>query len=117
MRIHEGKIVGDLPPKTPDVYTPNPEDHWTPGTVAWAIILTAGAITQTYGILRDAKDPLNRGKWTLTSNVRPVGGFDSVTGLPLDVRFGAMRRSLLILAIWGTAAWCDHHWTSPRGRY
>lgn len=117
-RFSEGKVIGTLPPTPlPDVYTPDPRDHWTPGTVAWIGILTTAAATQTYGILKDKRDPGNRGKWTLTSNVRPLGGFDSVTGLPLDVPGGALRRSLLVIGVAGLAQWCINHWTNPRGRY
>jgi hypothetical protein len=105
------------PPVPPRLYAPNPRDEYTPGTIAWVVIIGAGTALELYGIHYDKTHPGNRRKWTLTSNMRPLGGFDSVTGLPLDVPFGALRRAALVFTLAGVEAWLTHHWTSPIGRY
>ena len=106
-----------IPPVPPKVYQPNPDDHLTPATYGWAALITAAALLQAYGGHRDKVEPGNRGKWQLSSNIRWLGGFDSVTGLPVDVPHGQLRRAALIVVTSGLAGWVLPHWTNPRGRF
>src|SRR6059036_742066 len=94
-----------------------PVDTLTPGSVMWgtAAALLIGGL-ERYGLEYDAANPGNRKKWTLTSNWLTLFGWDSITGQPADVRFGALRRALGLFCI----AWLFAHWCLPvakRGTY
>jgi hypothetical protein len=91
----------------------HPADHYTWGTKVWVAILSVSAVVQGYGLWFDKKHPGNRGKWTLSSNARTWGGFDSVTKEAVDVPLGRARRTALTLTVF----WVLIHWTNPRGRF
>lgn len=102
------------PATPPRLVQPHPEDEWTAGSILWAVIVFGMALPlEAYGLWYDRTHPGNRKKWTLTSNARPFGGFDSITGEPLDVPLGSVRRTALLLFLY----WLIHHWTSTRGKY
>lgn len=96
-------------PLEPAVAPPSPRDRYTAGTKVWVGILTAAGVTEAFGLWIDRAHPGNRGKWTLTSNVLTWFGWDSVTGQPVAVRFGKIRRSALVMIL----AWLTAHWTFP----
>ena len=85
-----------------------PEDKFTKGSAIWlaaAIVLIPGV--EFDGLKYDREHPGNREKRVLTSNWLTVTGWDSITGLPADVRFGRTRRTLgLCACIWLVAHWC-----------
>lgn len=95
---------------TPRLYAKHPDDRWTPGSVFWATAAVLGLGVQAYGVVNNLRDPGNRRKWMLTENVMPSFGWDSVTGLPIDVRFGEVRRAALVCFL----AWLPYHWTNKR---
>lgn len=92
---------------------PDPRDQWTWGSRVWAIICAAGALTEAYGLWYDHTHPGNRKKWTLTSNARTAAGFDSITGEALDVPYGRLRRSALVMFL----GWLGYHWTRKGGEF
>jgi hypothetical protein len=93
-----------------------PEDVMTKGSAVW---LTATVIllwVEKYGLSYDKNHRGNREKWTLTSNWLTFFGWDSITGQPANVRFGALRRALGLFCV----AWLFAHWCLPvakRGTY
>lgn len=99
-----------IPPTPPKVYTPNPADHYTTGTKIWTGIVGTALVMEAYGLYRDHKEPGNRGKWTLSSNWYTATGWDSVTGVPIDVKFGNTRRAAGVMFL----AWLTWHWTAKR---
>ena len=105
--------MSSVPPVPPKVYEQNPEDEFTSGSKAWLAIIITSGVLEAYALWYDHTHPGNRKKWTLTSNVRTAGGFDSVTGSPIDVKFGTTRRVAVLLG----CTWLLHHFTSRRGQY
>jgi hypothetical protein len=91
----------------------NPRDEYTPGTQIWIVLGLVGLVTEIYGLWYDWKHPGNRRKWTLTSNARTLGGFDSITGEPIAVPYGRLRRSAVVMLL----SWLIYHWTSHSGKY
>jgi hypothetical protein len=69
--------------------------------LAWAI---SAAAVEAFALYRD-KQEQDRVKRTLSSNTRTAFGWDSITGQPLDVRFGRTRRTAFICL----AAWFPQH--------
>jgi len=102
-----------IPATPPPVVEKHPADQYTVGTKLWVGLLTAGAVLEAYGLWYDWKHPGNREKWTLTSNVRTWGGFDSITGEPVDVPGGAFRRTGVLLSTY----WAQNHWTRTRNTF
>lgn len=83
---------------------PNPRDRLSGYAVGWGAWVGAFAVLEAYALHQDAKHP-DRVKRTLSSNIRYVFATDSVTGIPLDVKFGKLRRLALITGL----AWLSEH--------
>lgn len=97
----------DTGPRT--LISKNPRDQWSTYTVLWAGWIAAFALIETAALvtesrLQQAGTP-DRVKRTLSSHWRTWFATDSVTGIPLDVRYGKLRR-----LVGGTALfWFDRH--------
>lgn len=85
-------------------------DEFTPATKVWAGIIAAALAVEKYGLDYDKQHPGNKRKWTLSSNALTVGGWNSHTGEPADVRYGDLRRALMVMFL----AWLTWHWTNKR---
>lgn len=72
-------------------YDPDPHDKLTGYAIAWAVWAAAFFVIEGIAIHQDAKHR-DRVKRTLSANLRYVFATDSVTGVPLDVRYGKLRR-------------------------
>jgi hypothetical protein len=94
-----------------------PQDRMTKGSAVWlAALIALLPGVERYGLKYDKEHPGNREKWTLTSNWLTVFGWDSISGQPANVKFGAIRRALGLFCI----AWLFAHWCLPvakRGTY
>lgn len=97
----------------PELKPKDPRDEYTPGTKVWAVIVSTGLALEAFGLIYDWRHPGNRKKWTLSSNATTWAGFDSVTHEPLDVPYGRLRRSALIMFL----AWVTQHWTRKGGTF
>lgn len=93
------------------------EDKFTEGSAAWlGAAIALGPGLERYGLEYDKQHPGNRKKWTLTSNWLTVFGWNSITGQPADVRWGALRRTVGACLVF----WLILHWVLPvskRGVY
>ncbi len=86
--------------------TPHPDDRLTWYAWAWLGFVVYFAVVEGIALHQDAKHR-DRVKRTLSSNLRYVFATDSVTGVPLDVPYGKLRRLAL-----GTAlgpGWLPQH--------
>jgi hypothetical protein len=77
---------------------PNPNDQLTGYTVAWGLWVLAFAVVEGIALHQERKHD-DRRKRTLSANLRAVFATDSVTGVPLDVPFGRVRRFILGVAL------------------
>jgi hypothetical protein len=102
-----------IPATPPALRTPHPLDQYTWGSKVWAVLCSSALALEAYGLWYDKRHPGNRQKWTLTSNARTWFGWDSITGEPLDVPYGSLRRSALVMFL----AWLTNHWTRHRGTF
>lgn len=79
-------------------------DRYGAFTVFWTGWILSGAAVEALALYRD-KQEQDRVKRTLSSNTRTAFGWDSITGRPLDVRFGKVRRVAFICLV----AWFPAH--------
>jgi hypothetical protein len=94
----------DLSASTPNVVIPkNPADRLSWYSIAWAAWVTAFAILEAHALWQDARHR-DRVKRTLSANVRTIFATDS-SGLPVDVPYGKLRRTILVMA----TAWAVEH--------
>jgi hypothetical protein len=99
-----GLTVTDLVPPTPNITIPkNPADRLSWYSIAWAAWVTAFAILEAHAIWQDTRTN-DRVKRTLSANVRTIFATDS-SGLPVDVPYGKLRRTILVMA----TAWAVEH--------
>ena len=82
----------------PEPVAPDPGDRYSGFTVAWAIWAGAFVVIESIALSRDARFR-DRVKRTLSSNLRAAFATDSVTGVPLDVPLGRLRRFALGVAL------------------
>jgi hypothetical protein len=85
-------------------YAPDPQDRLSGWAVGWLAWVTAFAVLEAAAIHQDAKHD-DRVKRTLSANLRYVFATDSVTGVPLAVKHGKMRRFALTTGL----NWFQHH--------
>lgn len=103
--MNDGPVPDYIPkPGVQRAYQPNPADRLSGFTVAWAAWVAAFAVVEGVALHQDAKRR-DRVKRTLSSNLRAVFATDSVTGVPLDVPYGRLRRFTLSTAV----NWFEHH--------
>jgi hypothetical protein len=87
---------------------PHPADRATAYTYAWIAWIAAFAVLEARAIRQDGLSP-DRAKRTLSSNLRWWTAWDTITGQPLDVPGGRLRR----LAFIASEAWFNWHITKP----
>lgn len=83
-------------PVTP--VTPNPNDRLSGYAIGWLGFVAYFAVLEAIAIHQD-KVHDDRVKRTLSANLRYVFATDSVTGVPLNVKFGQLRRFALGIAL------------------
>lgn len=83
---------------------PDPRDRWSWFTWFWLAWAGAFAVVEAVAIRRDGQTQ-DRVKRTLSSNTRTLTGWDSVSGQPVEVRYGRLRRASFIMAM----AWFNEH--------
>jgi hypothetical protein len=96
-------IVPEAAAAAPEV-APSPQDRWSSYSWFWAGWVAAAAVVETRAIWQDARI-IDRVKRTLSSNTRTAFAWDSITGQPLDVPFGRLRRAAFIML----CAWFVEH--------
>jgi hypothetical protein len=79
-------------------------DRYSPYTAFWLVWAVSAAVVEALALYQD-KQKVDRIKRTLSSNTRTAFGWDSITGRPLEVRFGKLRRVAFICL----AAWFPQH--------
>jgi hypothetical protein len=79
-------------------------DRYGAFTVYWLAWAISAALVEALALYRD-KQEQDRVKRTLSSNTRTAFGWDSITGQPLDVPWGKLRRTAFICL----AAWFPQH--------
>lgn len=94
--IPDGHITEPIPP--------NPEDEYSPFTPLWVGWIGAFIVIEAIAVWQDKKHP-DRVKRTLSSNMRTWFGSDSVTGIPVDVPYGRLRRTALLFG----SVWISEH--------
>jgi hypothetical protein len=78
----------------------DPRDAWSWFTWFWAAWALIFGIVEAIAIWQD-KGNLDRVKRTLSSNTRTAFAWDSITGRPLDVPWGRLRRAgFIMLCAW-----------------
>ena len=82
----------------------SPRDRYSPFTWAWIIIAAVSCAVEGVAFYQDAQTA-DRVKRTLSSNARALFAWDSITGQPLDVPWGRLRRTALICLL----AWLTEH--------
>lgn len=93
-----------ISPPPPVAIPPNPADRGSPYTWAWLAWIAAFAVLEAKAIHDDVSSP-DRVKRTLSSNLRWWFATDSITGIPVNVKFGKLRRLALICGM----AWFAKH--------
>lgn len=83
---------------------PNPDDRASIYSALWAAWAVAFFVIEFKAIYDDSRNQ-DRVKRTLTSNIRYVFATDSVTGIPLNVKHGKLRRFTLITIL----GWFEKH--------
>ena len=97
--MSDGPIPDVKPlPGVQRAYEPDPADRLSWFTVAWGGFVLYFVIVEGVALWQDAKRQ-DRVKRTLSSNLRYVFATDSVTGVPLNVPYGKLRRLALNVAI------------------
>jgi hypothetical protein len=86
----------------------DPRDRLSGYVVAWGLWVLVGAVIEAKALYEDRLHH-DRVKRTFSSNLRSIFATDSVTGIPLDVRFGKTRRFLLTVAV--GPGWLPAHLT------
>lgn len=88
---------------------PSPLDRldwrWATVWILWGLFFV---VAETLALRADAASP-DRVKRTLSSNTRYATAWDTLTGMPLEVRFGKLRRLAFVLLV----AWFPIHITRP----
>lgn len=85
---------------------PDPRDRLSGYAAAWLLWIAAFGIIEGTALHQDGKHH-DRVKRTLSANLRYVFATDSVTGVPLDVPHGKLRRLALSLAL--GPGWLPEH--------
>jgi hypothetical protein len=83
---------------------PDPRDRWSWFTWFWAAWFTSMLAVEAVAIWQDSRHP-DKVKRTLSSNTRRATGWDSITGQPLDVPLGRLRRAGFVMFM----AWFGEH--------
>ena len=83
---------------TPEPVSPNPADKLTGYAIAWALWVVSFAVIEGIALHQEKRHD-DRVKRTLSANLRYVFATDSVTGVPLDVPLGRLRRFALGVAL------------------
>ena len=81
-----------------DPVPPNPADRLTGYAIGWLGFVLYFAALEGYALYQEKRHD-DRVKRTLSANLRYVFATDSVTGVPLDVPFGKLRRFALNVAL------------------
>ena len=87
-------------------YEPDPRDRLSGWALGWLGFVAYFAILEAAAIHQDAKHH-DRVKRTLSANLRYVFATDSVTGVPLNVPLGQLRRFALGIAL--GPGWLPNH--------
>lgn len=87
-------------------YEPNPDDRLGGWAWGWLGFVAYFAVLEGLAIYQDAHHD-DRVKRTLSANLRFIFATDSVTGVPLDVPHGALRRFALGVAL--GPGWLPQH--------
>ena len=87
-------------------YLPHPDDKLSGYAIGWLGFVLYFVILEGIALHQDVKHP-DRVKRTLSANLRYVFATDSVTGVPLAVRYGRLRRFALGVAL--GPGWLPHH--------
>jgi hypothetical protein len=82
----------------------NRHDRYSPYTAFWLTWAISAAAVEAVALYQD-KQQTDRTKRTLSSNTRTAFGWDSITGQPLNVKYGKLRRVAFICL----AAWFPQH--------
>jgi hypothetical protein len=78
----------------------DPRDEYSGFTKLWLGWIAAFVVIEGVAVWQDRKHP-DRVKRTLSSNARTWFATDSVTGIPLEAKYGKPRRiALLFLTTW-----------------
>jgi hypothetical protein len=83
---------------------PNAADRGSVYTWAWLAWIAVFFVVEFKALHDDSASP-DRVKRTLSSSIRWWAATDSVTGIPVDARYGKLRRLALICAL----AWFGKH--------
>lgn len=105
--MSDGPIPAVAPlPGVQRAYQPDPRDRLSGYAAAWLLWVAAFAVIEGIALHQDAKHR-DRVKRTLSSNLRYVFATDSLTGVPLDVPAGKLRRLALGVAL--GPGWLPQH--------
>ena len=96
-------IVPEAAAAAPEVRK-DPRDRWSWYSWFWLAWAVAFGVVEAAAIWQDRGNP-DRVKRTLSSNTRTVFAWDSISGNPLDVPYGRIRRSAFIML----CAWFVEH--------
>jgi hypothetical protein len=103
--VTDGPIPDLAPlPGVQRAYEPDPGDRLSGYAIGWGAWVLAFAVLEGIALHQDAKHR-DRVKRTLSSNLRYVFATDSVTGVPLAVPAGRLRRFALSTGV----NWFQHH--------
>jgi hypothetical protein len=83
---------------------PNPRDRLSGYAIGWGVWFAGFAVLEAVALHQDRKHH-DRIKRTLSSNLRYIFATDSITGIPVDVKHGKLRRLALITFL----AWFSEH--------
>lgn len=87
---------------TADPVPPRPGDRLSGYAWGWLAWVACFAALEGYALWQDRVHRGTPDEWvkrTLSANLRFVFATDSVTGVPLDVPFGKLRRLALVVAL------------------
>lgn len=85
---------------------PNPRDRLSGYALGWLGFVLYFVLLEGYALYQERKHD-DRVKRTLSANLRYVFATDSVTGVPLDVPYGRLRRFALGIAL--GPGWLPNH--------
>jgi len=80
------------------IVRPHPDDRLSGYAIGWAVFVAYFAVLESVAIHQDRVHP-DRVKRTLSANLRYVFATDSITGVPLQVPLGRLRRFALGVAL------------------